>query len=55
MNKSKIPCDSFLTKKYNKILRQNTALQMECERLRMENEKFKKTTIRTFQTMFAVL
>ena len=36
----------FLSKKCNKLLRENSILQLECDRLKKENHHLKKTTIR---------
>jgi hypothetical protein len=36
----------FLSKKCNKLLRENSVLQLECDRLKKENYQLKKTTIR---------
>ena len=38
----------FLSKKCNRLLRENSSLQLECDRLKKENVQMKKSTIRMF-------
>ena len=38
----------FLSKKCNRLLRENSSLQLECDRLQKENLQMKKSTIRMF-------
>lgn len=41
----------FLSKKCNTLMKENAALQMECDRLRKENQHVKRTTIRMFSEL----
>lgn len=43
----------FLSKKCNKLIKENAALQMECDRLRKENQHVKRTTIRMFSELMS--